>query len=111
MSGPDRRQFLKQAALASAAAAARSLFPSVTFPGVTFAQERARAPAVAQALTWKKTPCRFCGVGCGLLVGIENGRAVAVRGPSIFSRKISTPLTTPRSFHTMKLHPSCSELP
>ena len=29
---------------------------------------------------WKKTPCRLCGVGCGLLVGIENGRAVAVKG-------------------------------
>src|SRR5690606_27522931 len=29
---------------------------------------------------WRKTPCRFCGVGCGLLVAIENGRAVAVRG-------------------------------
>ena len=29
---------------------------------------------------WKKTPCRLCGVGCGLLIGIENGRAVAVEG-------------------------------
>jgi nitrate reductase NapA len=29
---------------------------------------------------WKKTPCRLCAVGCGLLVGTENGRAVAVRG-------------------------------
>jgi nitrate reductase NapA len=25
-------------------------------------------------------PCRFCGTGCGLLIGIENGRAVAVKG-------------------------------
>ena len=29
---------------------------------------------------WRKTPCRLCGVGCGLLVGIQNGRAVAVKG-------------------------------
>jgi nitrate reductase NapA len=29
---------------------------------------------------WKKTPCRLCGVGCGLLVGVQNGRAVAVKG-------------------------------
>jgi nitrate reductase NapA len=29
---------------------------------------------------WKKTPCRLCAVGCGLLVGVENGRAVAVKG-------------------------------
>ncbi|HET9293016.1 MAG TPA: molybdopterin-dependent oxidoreductase [Gemmatimonadales bacterium] len=29
---------------------------------------------------WKRAPCRLCGVGCGLLVGLENGRAVAVKG-------------------------------
>ena len=37
------------------------------------------APADA-APTWKRAPCRLCGVGCGLLIGIENGKAVAVRG-------------------------------
>jgi len=31
-------------------------------------------------IQWKKTPCRFCGVGCGLLVGLTAGRAVAVKG-------------------------------
>lgn len=31
-------------------------------------------------LDWKKTPCRFCGVGCGVLVGIEDGKAVAEKG-------------------------------
>ena len=100
MRGPDRRQFLKQAALASAAVAARSLFPSVTFPGVTFAQERARAPAAAQALTWKKTPCRFCGVGCGLLVGIENGRAVAVRGDP--DSPVSRGLACVKGYHSVQ---------
>jgi nitrate reductase NapAB chaperone NapD len=34
----------------------------------------------ADPLAAGRTPCRFCGVGCGLLVGLENGRAVAVRG-------------------------------
>jgi nitrate reductase (cytochrome) len=29
----------------------------------------------------KKSPCRFCGVGCGLLIGLsEEGKAVAVKG-------------------------------
>lgn len=64
----DRRAFLRQAA------AAASLVPGVAFG-------EALAEGLGQAgLTWKKTPCRFCGVGCGLLVGLENGRAVAVRG-------------------------------
>lgn len=31
-------------------------------------------------VTWHRTPCRMCGVGCGLLVGVQRGRAVAVRG-------------------------------
>ena len=31
-------------------------------------------------LEWKKAPCRYCGTGCGVEVGIAEGRAVAVRG-------------------------------
>jgi len=30
--------------------------------------------------TWKKGVCRYCGTGCGVEVGIKNGKAVAVRG-------------------------------
>lgn len=29
---------------------------------------------------WHRAPCRLCGVGCGLLVGVEAGRVVAVKG-------------------------------
>ena len=31
-------------------------------------------------LTWDKAPCRFCGVGCGVEVGVKDGRVMAVRG-------------------------------
>ena len=31
-------------------------------------------------LDWRKAPCRYCGTGCGVEVGIKDGRAVAVRG-------------------------------
>jgi nitrate reductase NapA len=31
-------------------------------------------------LDWRKAPCRYCGTGCGVEVGISDGRAVAVRG-------------------------------
>lgn len=30
--------------------------------------------------TWTKTTCGYCSVGCGMLVGTKNGKAVAVRG-------------------------------
>jgi anaerobic selenocysteine-containing dehydrogenase len=29
---------------------------------------------------WVKTTCGYCSVGCGMLVGIKNGKAVSVRG-------------------------------
>lgn len=61
----DRRDFLKIAAVASAAIAAPPL--------------RAEAFQGGEGV-WKRTPCRMCGVGCGLLVRIQGGRAVAVKG-------------------------------
>jgi nitrate reductase (cytochrome) len=79
MSGSDRRAFVRKLALASAAAAASALVPGIAFSRAGGAAADPAAPAGSAPL-WRKTPCRFCGVGCGLLVGIENGRAVAVRG-------------------------------
>ena len=31
-------------------------------------------------LTWGKAPCRYCGTGCGVEVGVSNGQVMAVRG-------------------------------
>lgn len=70
----SRREFLKQMARYSAITAAALLVPGVTF------ETWAHAALPTTGLTWKKTPCRFCGVGCGLKVGVSNGRAVAVKG-------------------------------
>ena len=60
----DRRDFLKVAAVASAAV--------MTQP--------TQADGQSASGEWKRTPCRLCGVGCGLLVRIQGGRAVAVKG-------------------------------
>ena len=75
MSSVDRRTFLKGVVAASAASATSAA-----------AQDRSlnRGPngtaAKPQDPVWKKAPCRLCGVGCGLLVGIQGGQAVAVKG-------------------------------
>ena len=29
---------------------------------------------------WVSTTCGYCSVGCGMFIGVTNGRAVAVRG-------------------------------
>ena len=70
----DRRSFIKRAAAYSAMAAAGSIFP-----GISFADWKNQEVASGM-LTWKKAPCRFCGTGCGLLIGVSGDRAVAVKG-------------------------------
>ena len=70
----ERRDFLKQLAKASAMAAAASIFP-----GIVFADEQIKNLPEGN-ITWRKSPCRFCGVGCGLKIGISDGKAVAVQG-------------------------------
>lgn len=71
----DRRQFIKKMAKASALMAAATMFPGIVFPD----DQIVDLPEDA-AIQWKKSPCRFCGVGCGLLIGVSEGKAVAVKG-------------------------------
>ena len=71
----NRRSFLKKMAALSAMTAAATMFP-----GIIFADEQEQKLPKGGNLEWKKGPCRFCGVGCGILVGIEKGKAVAVKG-------------------------------
>lgn len=72
----DRRTFLKDIAAASAAAAAGA----AVAPGALMGAPSDYTGTEASGPTWKKTPCRLCGVGCGLLVAVQDGRAVAVKG-------------------------------
>lgn len=66
----SRRDFMKANAAVAAAAAAGLTIPTV-------AQAVASS---ADAIKWDKAPCRFCGTGCGVLVGTQNGRIVASQG-------------------------------
>jgi len=75
MSAVDRRTFLREMAAMSAATAGSALAPGALLPSSDDAPLTIKADPV-----WKKSPCRLCGVGCGLLVGIESGHAGAVKG-------------------------------
>ncbi len=70
----DRRELLKDMVTASTLPVAETIFPILSFAAPV------KTDPELQGVTWKKTPCRFCGVGCGLLVGIKGDRAVAVQG-------------------------------
>jgi nitrate reductase (cytochrome) len=89
----DRRTFLKNAAFASVASAASAMVPDMALPGGTTRSKKA-GPA------WKKTPCRLCAVGCGLLVGVENGRAVAVKGDP--ASPVSKGLACVKGYHAFQ---------
>lgn len=67
----DRRDFLKGAAMAAATAVAGG---TVGLPATeAFGQE-------VDPVSWQKAPCRFCGTGCHVLVGVEKDRVVAIAG-------------------------------
>ncbi|MBM4111786.1 MAG: twin-arginine translocation signal domain-containing protein [Phycisphaerae bacterium] len=76
MSTVDRREFLKASALAAATAAAARA-SGISLP---ILEPQAAPSSSAQALRWDKAPCRFCGTGCHVMVGTENGRVVAIQG-------------------------------
>ena len=69
----NRRDFLKAQALSATAAAAG-------IPIVVEAAEGASAPVAGGAVRWDKAPCRFCGTGCAVMVGVQDGRVVATQG-------------------------------
>src|SRR5439155_23545216 len=67
-----RREFIRRAAAASAAAVAGIPLPSL-------AQNAAEDRGAAK-LKWSKAPCRFCGTGCGVTVAVKENRVVATLG-------------------------------
>jgi nitrate reductase (cytochrome) len=66
-----RRDFIRQSAAAAAGAVA----------GIPIVAAQAQTPAPgADGVKWSKAPCRFCGTGCGVTVGVKDNRVVATHG-------------------------------
>ncbi|MGO4839851.1 twin-arginine translocation signal domain-containing protein, partial [Rhizobiaceae sp. 2RAB30] len=68
----NRRELLKAQAATVAAATAGIALPASAQP----------VPGGVSALEikWSKAPCRFCGTGCGVMVGVKDGQVVATHG-------------------------------
>ena len=64
----NRRDFIKANAAAAAISAAGLSAPAAV------------VAAGKDDIRWDKAPCRFCGTGCGVLVGTQDGRVVATQG-------------------------------
>lgn len=69
----NRRNFLTQLGVMAGTSTMLSCSDQGTTPSVSTDD----GPA---GLTWSKAPCRFCGVGCGVEVGVDDGKVLAVRG-------------------------------
>jgi nitrate reductase NapA len=71
----DRRDFIKGSAMMAAMLATERMAHAGT-PAVE--------PSVAARMTgdvrWQKAPCRFCGTGCHVQVGVREGKVVAIAG-------------------------------
>lgn len=66
----SRRTFLRGLAMATALSAV---------PG-TVCKALAANPDPKVPDKWVKGVCRYCGTGCGVMVGVKNGKAVAIKG-------------------------------
>jgi nitrate reductase NapA len=66
----SRRDFIKANAATAAATAAGLSIPALN---PVLAKEKSD-------IRWDKAPCRFCGTGCSVLVGTQEGRIVATQG-------------------------------
>ncbi len=77
--GLSRRGFLEGLAVSALAVgvAAGARAASAEEPAAVGAPP---AGAAGDSLKWSKSVCRFCGTGCGVMVGVEGGRVVAVQG-------------------------------
>ncbi len=68
----SRRAFIKANAALSAATVA-----GITLPA---SASNLIVNRVDTKIKWEKAPCRFCGTGCSVLVGTQNGRVVGTQG-------------------------------
>ncbi|PAF41121.1 nitrate reductase catalytic subunit NapA [Helicobacter sp. 11S03491-1] len=67
----SRRDFIKAAAIASAASSVGIAIPNML---------HAQADIAQKDWKWDKATCRFCGTGCGIMVATKDKKIVAVKG-------------------------------
>ena len=73
----ERRDFLKLSALA---AASSSVAGGALAKGGAEPLDPALKERVGGGVVWDKAPCRFCGTGCHVQVGVQGGKVVAIAG-------------------------------
>jgi nitrate reductase NapA len=70
-------QLTRRDAIKAKAAALAALAANVTLPA---AAQPVPGGIENLEIKWSKAPCRFCGTGCGVMVGVKAGQVVATHG-------------------------------
>lgn len=84
-----RREFLKTSALTAA------------FASIGLESAFSKPAEVKNDVVWHKSVCRFCGVGCGVMLGVKNGKAFAVKGDK--ENTINSGLLCVKGFYLHKI--------
>ncbi len=72
----ERRDFLRVCAMAAASAA----LTEQAHAEAQDALDPSLRERVGDGVKWDKAPCRFCGTGCHVQVGVQGGRVVSIAG-------------------------------
>ncbi len=73
-SGVSRREFLKFAGASAGALGLAGLMGCIPEDQTVYLEEGLLPDS------WKKAVCRYCGTGCGMELGVKDGKVVAIRG-------------------------------
>ncbi|MGJ8639469.1 MAG: molybdopterin-dependent oxidoreductase [Opitutaceae bacterium] len=73
----NRRHFLKSSALAAAVAAAQQKAHG------KYENTELQPDLSGDGVKWDKAPCRFCGTGCHVRVGVKDNKVVAIQGEQL----------------------------
>jgi len=92
----DRREFIRRSALTAAGAVIAARGESVGAVSLPLLQGSG-----GDEVVWDKAPCRFCGTGCHVQVGVQDGRVVAIAGDPL--AEVNRGLLCVKGYHVGKI--------
>jgi nitrate reductase NapA len=96
----SRRDFLRMASASAAALASFGFMTELTRGDVE--------DMGLEGVRWDKAPCRFCGTGCSVLVGVKGNEIVAVTGDP--ESPVNRGLLCVKGYRLLKIHSAADRL-
>ncbi len=96
----SRRDFLRIASASAAGLAGLAFMPQLTRGDID--------GDGLEGVVWDKAPCRFCGTGCSVLVGVRDNEIVAVKGDP--ESTVNRGLLCAKGYRLNKIHSAVDRL-